>query len=162
MNIQVVQANRDQKAVLRQLLELYIYDFTAYIDVDVNDHGCFEYNYLDHYWTEPGRYPYLVTVNGRYAGFALIREGAPGQFIVSEFFIMKKYRKQKIGKYVAHHLFAARPGKWEVNEIEANLPAQAFWRKIIDEYTNGNFQEIRKAHGKGPVQKFDSPATDIG
>ncbi len=36
-----------------------------------------------------------------------------------------------------------------------NLPAQTFWRKVINEYTEGNFTEVQQE--KGPVQEFETP-----
>lgn len=31
--------------------------------------ACLGYKYIDHYWTEEGRYPYLVIQSGKLAGF---------------------------------------------------------------------------------------------
>ena len=55
---------------------------------------------------------------------------------------------------VAHLLFAKFQGKWSVIQEEANYPAQSFWRKVINEYTKGNFTEGQGE--KGPVQEFES------
>jgi len=38
--------------------------------------------------------------------------------------------------------------------MEVNVPAQKFWRKIISEYTKGNYKEIQKADWEGPIQMF--------
>ena len=42
---------------------------------DVNDDGAYGYRYLDHYWTEEGRYAYFIKVSGKLAGFVMIRPG---------------------------------------------------------------------------------------
>jgi predicted acetyltransferase len=73
MNIEVQQASLEDKAILRNLLELYAYDFSEFDQCDVDAHGLFGYNRLDHYWTEPGRYPFLVRVEGKLAGLVLVR-----------------------------------------------------------------------------------------
>jgi predicted acetyltransferase len=75
-----------------------------------------------------------------------------------DFFILKKYRRQGIGQYVAYSLFDQFPGEWQVSEIAHNLPAQAFWRKIISRYRNGDFREELTEHGD-VLQIFNS-ATD--
>ncbi|MFC5406295.1 GNAT family N-acetyltransferase [Cohnella soli] len=109
------------------------------------------------YWTEDGRHPYFIRVEGVLAGFVLIREIGTAEsmnYSVAEFFVMKKYRNQGVGQYVAFYLFNTFKGKWEVAQIDSNLPAQKFWRKTIGRYTNNNFQEIRKDEWEGPIQIF--------
>ena len=55
MNIEIHQAALEDKTILRHLMELYAYDFSEFDQCDVDAHGLFGYNRLDHYWTEPGR-----------------------------------------------------------------------------------------------------------
>jgi hypothetical protein len=44
-----------------------------------------------------------------------------------------------------------------VAQDEENIPAQRFWRKIIGEYTNGDFKDDWSAEQpKGPKQVFSS------
>lgn len=66
-------AGYEHKSALRQLTELYKYDFTEYDPEDVNESGLYEYRDLDAYWNESGRYPFLLRADGKLAGFALIR-----------------------------------------------------------------------------------------
>jgi predicted acetyltransferase len=78
------------------------------------------------------------------AGFVLVNRHAflPGnEWSIAEFFIIRKYRRQGIGKAVAFYIFDQFRGKWEVREVEANAPAQHFWRKLIAEYTAGHYLE---------------------
>ncbi|WP_088833277.1 GNAT family N-acetyltransferase [Paenibacillus tyrfis] len=158
MEIVVSKAAAEQKSVVRNLLELYKYDFTEFDPEDVNEHGLFEYPYLDHYWTEEGRHPFLVHVDGKLAGFALIRELEADErvYSVAEFFVMKKYRRHGVGREMAFDLFSRFPGQWEVAQMEENEPAQTFWRRIVDEYTKGNYQEMTRDDWEGPIQIFRS------
>jgi predicted acetyltransferase len=98
-------------------------------------------------------------VAGKLAGFAVMLEeefdDGGGCFFMVDFFIMKKYRRQGIGQFVAHYLFDLFPGEWQVSEIARNLPAQAFWRKIIGRYTDGQFSEELLDHGD-VLQVFNS------
>lgn len=157
--VEVTRASRAEKLILRHLMELYSYDFTEFDQSDVDEFGLYRNDYLDHYWTEKTRYPYLVRVAGKLGGFALVktnvREDGTTYTFMAEFFIMKKYRGQGIGQTVAHYLFDQYPGDWEVAEIPQNLPAQAFWRKIIDRYTGGQFAE-ETVEGREVVQMFRS------
>ncbi len=149
----------EQKAVLRNLLQLYHYDFTEFIPFEVDSHGLYGYKYLDHYWTDKGRYPFIIYVDGNIAGFVLIRdypleELNENAHSIAELFVMKKYRCQGIGKKTAFQMFNQFPGLWEVAQIAENKPAQAFWRKVIHEFTQGNFEEVQKDHWKGSIQRF--------
>ncbi|MBB6669546.1 GNAT family N-acetyltransferase [Cohnella nanjingensis] len=159
--ITIQEAEYGRKAALRQLLELYKYDFSAYDPEDVDENGCYGYPYLDLYWTEAGRHPFFIRVEGRLAGFALVRElgaNARGQTIYSmaEFFVMRLYRQRGVGQHAAVALFERFRGAWKVGQIEANVPAQLFWRRTIGKYTNENYEEIRESGWDGPIQSFSS------
>ncbi|MDN3449427.1 GNAT family N-acetyltransferase [Planococcus sp. APC 3906] len=162
MKLEILQPTVDQKYILRNLMELYQYDFSEFENEDVNEDGVYGYRHLNNYWTTPGHFPFLIKVDGNLAGFALVREIASSDthsssyFKICEFFIMKKYRKEGIGKKSAFYLFDFFPGAWEVAEIETNLPAQRFWRKVISEYTDNNFLEVQKDNWHGPIQLFTS------
>lgn len=155
------QVEYEQKSTLRNLLELYKYDFSEYDPEDVNENGLYEYMYLDHYWTEEGRYPFFIRVNGKLAGLALVRKLGTDDdkrtvYSMAEFFVMKKYRQSGVGKYAATALFDQFQGNWKVGQIDENVPSQHFWRKVIGAYTNDNYEEIRENGWDGPIQCFST------
>ncbi len=82
---------------------------------------------------------------------------------MSEFFVMRKYRRQRVGEGAARALFDRFPGRWEVSEVPENPGAQAFWRKVIAEYTGGCYEEqvLDDERWEGPVQVFESPGRAI-
>jgi predicted acetyltransferase len=149
-----------EKPLLRRLMELYQYDYSEYTGEDIGDNGEFGYNYLDHYWVEEGRYPFIIKAGGKLAGFVLVRVLArrEGQTVYSmaEFFVMRKYRRQGVGQAVACQIFDRFPGWWQVEQSAANVPAQAFWRRVIGDYTGGRYEEIVPGGQLGPVQRFNS------
>ncbi|BBI34302.1 hypothetical protein KCTCHS21_37010 [Cohnella abietis] len=117
--------------------------------------------YLDHYFTEEGRHPFFIRVDGMLAGFALIREIGTNEnndiiYSLAEFFVMKKYRRQGVGQHAAVEVFDLFCGEWKVAQIAANKPAQIFWRKTIESYTKSNYQEITEEDWAGPIQTFSS------
>ena len=164
MNIEIRKAGIQEKPVLRNLTELYRYDSSEFDGEDVGEHGLFVYRYFDHYWTEPGRHAFIVRVSGRLAGFAMVRAIGAGEsepiHQIAEFFIMRKYRRQRIGTTVARRILDMFPGRWRVAEEEANTPAQAFWRQVISRYTRGKFREIRDDEWDGPVQEFKTESKE--
>lgn len=161
MKIELTLAGLEEKALLERLMELYLYDFTEFDQADVDGQARYGYPYLDRYWEEPGRSPFLIRVDGVLAGFVLVFEysllSTPGHMI-AEFFVMRKYRRMGVGKAAAFVAFARFPGHWEVSQIFQNLPAQNFWRKIISEYTHGSYREVvlDNENWQGPVQTFEN------
>lgn len=161
MDIDIQPASIGDKSVLRNLMELCQHDYSEYDGTDVDEHGLFGYKYLDNYWSESGRYPFLVRVSGKLAGFVLVRAIDSRDNVthsIAEFFVMRKYRRQGIGRRVAWRIFDLFPGQWSVCQEEVNLPAQSFWRRVIAEYTQGmNIDEhLQTEEWHGPRQIFQS------
>jgi predicted acetyltransferase len=148
----------EDKLPVYRMLELYQYELSDIWDQDLDPHG--EYGYeLDRFWRAEGCLALVATVAGRYAGFALVDRSvkvAQSGNWMDQFFVLKKYRGQGLGKKLAYHAFDARPGYWEVGQMTANAPAQAFWRRIIGEYTGGTYAEHTIGSGwwQGVVQAF--------
>jgi predicted acetyltransferase len=151
-------AELTDKEAIKNLMQFYFYDFSEFVEAYVGNDGLFgDYNYLDNYWKEKERFPYLIEKDGKLAGFVLVREVREEHkyyWSIAEFFIMKKFRLSGLGKYAAHQVFESHKGNWEVFQIEKNKPAQAFWRKVINDYTEGRFVE-RTEEGK-IIQSFCS------
>ncbi len=161
MDVQLDPISFEQKSVLHNLMELCQHDYSEFGGEEVNAHGLFGYRYLDYYWTEAGRYPYFVRVNGKLAGFVLVRTlemGHSPTYSLAEFFILRKYRRQGVGRLAACRAFDLFPGVWRVHQETENLPAQAFWHEVIGRYTGGKFAEVSEADWDGPIQQFQSPS----
>lgn len=146
LDVDIAPATLGDKIAVRHLLELYAYDFSDFTAWDVDEHGLFGYRYLDHYWTEPDRHPFIIRVDRRIAGFAFVRSGRPHD--MAEFFILRKYRGRGVGVQAARSLFASFPGDWQVRQLAANTPATAFWHVAIpvpfreDTDENGSVQRF--------------------
>jgi len=140
-------------------MQFYIYDFSEYIKYDVEDNGLFApYPHLDDYWKETSnKFPYIIKKDDKYVGFVLVRFIETQErmyFSIAEFFILKKYRRTGIGKAIAVMVFDLHKGLWEVFQKESNKPAQIFWKKVIEEYTKGQYRE-RSEDGKR-IQNFEN------
>jgi predicted acetyltransferase len=146
MDVDLVAAAEGDRAVVRRLLELNAHDFSEIDGRDLGPHGEYGYRYLDHYWTEPDRHPFLVRVDGHLAGVVLVRAGDPHQF--GEFFIVRKYRRLGTGRLAASETFRRFPGSWLVHEIAGNDAAALFWRAVIP----SPFEETVDAFGT--TQRF--------
>jgi predicted acetyltransferase len=126
------------------------YEHSRFDDADLDCHGRFGYRYLDHYWTEPGRYSYLITSNGKIAGMALVRHGPPHS--MAEFLVMPRYRRSGVGTSAARRLFTSLPGPWQVREVVGNDAAVGFWRAVIP------YPFTEEQDGHGTTQRFTVPA----
>ncbi|BAZ51756.1 hypothetical protein NIES4103_44140 [Nostoc sp. NIES-4103] len=71
MGIEVLPASITDKPLIQRMMELYQYDFSEIEGTDLNKHGYFGYPYLDYYWVEADRYPFIVQVDEKLAGFVL-------------------------------------------------------------------------------------------
>jgi predicted acetyltransferase len=156
-DIQLQNISLEEKPILENLMEYYVYEFSQYIDsIELKEDGRYGFEGLDDYWMDSNRHPFFIKVFGKLAGFVLVRTvdvDSEPLHTIAEFFIMKKYGGKGIGKTAAKRIFDLFPGKWQVTQIEKNYPAQAFWRSLISEYTNGKYEE-RYDQRRRSVQEF--------
>ena len=159
LQIQVRLAKYEEKAIVRKLLNFAFYDYSEFNGRDLNMFAEFDYKYLDNYWTEENRFPYIMYVNGKIAGFALVRTGVKvnGEKTnqIAEFLVMRKYRNQGVGKQFAFQVFENHPGLWYIDQEINNIPAQGFWHHIIKEFTKDNFYQSNENEEGHPYQKFN-------
>jgi len=80
MNMQIEPISIDQKSVFVQLMNLYNYDFTEFDNADINEYGYFNYSYTDHLWTEDSRHPFFIRVDGKLAGFIIVKNNSSQNF----------------------------------------------------------------------------------
>ncbi|MBT7775616.1 MAG: GNAT family N-acetyltransferase [Anaerolineae bacterium] len=145
INIEIKPASIEQKSVIANLIELYKHDLSEFELTDLNEHGRYGYKYLDHYWVEKNRHPFIICVDKKIAGFVLVNDitlTENGDLCIAEFFIMKKYRRKGIGKKVAFDIFSRFDLKWELSVSQDNTSGKAFWKQIIKEYTNQDYEII--------------------
>jgi predicted acetyltransferase len=166
MRIEVKQAKSTDRIKLDNLMQFYIYDFSEFLPIDLDEKASFEEEILDKYFADPDKTPFLVQVDGLLAGFALVSaevvlQQNQGSRCIKEFFIVKRYRRQGVGKTVATAIFSMYPGKWEVGVVRTNLPAKAFWERVIIEYSEGryNCEERNDEIWRGSIFSFQARAT---
>jgi predicted acetyltransferase len=138
MNLEILPALPEQQAIVANLLELYIYDFSEIMELHLGAEGRFGYAQLPLYWQEANRYAFLVILNGHWAGFVFVRRGSQisgdeNIWDMAEFFILRGYRRLGIGSKVAHEIWKKFPGNWEVRVIDENQKAKAFWERACSE-----------------------------
>jgi predicted acetyltransferase len=140
-------ATSTDAAVLSSLLELYSHDLSEVFELELGVNGRFGYEKLPLYWSEPERrFPFLIHVGARIAGFALVTRGSPAfgdpaDFDVAEFFVVRRYRRSGVGRRAAFLLWNRFPAAWIVRVAEGNQKGLLFWTNVIGEYTSGTAVE---------------------
>jgi predicted acetyltransferase len=139
-NLKLIKATLEQKPILANLLELYAYDFTEHCDFDIGDNGFYGYPNLSTYWSEPNKHPYLILVDSKIAGLALIQKGSPidnklDVWDMAEFFVMKKYKRHGIGTTVALKIWEQFNGPWQIRVLTNNSTANKFWLHAIKTFS---------------------------
>jgi predicted acetyltransferase len=146
-DIEMIPATAEQEPTVANLLELYAHDFSEFHPLEVDGTGRFGYPSLPLYWSEPGRYPFLVKMGGNLAGLVLAKRGSQvsGDLTVwdmAEFFVLRGYRRRGIGTQVAHEVWRRFPGPWEVRVMELNVSAHHFWEGAISKFTGEGIRPV--------------------
>jgi predicted acetyltransferase len=141
-HIEVVPATAEQMPVVANLIELYAHDFSEFHDLALGEDGRFGYNPLPLYWTDPNRHPFLVKMDGKLAGFVLVRKES-SVWDMAEFFVVRGCRRRGIGTAIAHDVWRRFPGLWEVRVMHSNHAARHFWERAISGFTGEPIQPIR-------------------
>ncbi len=160
----VVPAAPADEPVLRNLAQLYAYDFAELMGWELPDGGRFPDDIVDGCFDGGHRHPFLLRAGDRLAGFAIVDTrsrltGDDGVRDMAEFFVARTARRRGVGSAAARALFDRFGGRWEVRQTARNTAALAFWRDVIGRYTGGRFDEAIHdcPRWRGPVQTFVCP-----
>jgi predicted acetyltransferase len=145
--VEVIPALPEHEPVLANLLELYAHDFSEFMDLEIGPDGRFGYQHLPLYWKEEDRYPFLILGSGNLAGFAFVRKGSQlsgnlETWDMTEFFVLRGYRRLGVGTKAAHVIWKKLPGTWEIRVRERNRGAKAFWAGAVDTFTDKKIDPI--------------------
>lgn len=145
--VMVVPATPEQEPILANLLQLYAHDFSEFHEVELGPDGRFAYRELPLIWSESGRHPFLVELDGKLAGFVLVKRGSEisaneAVWDMAEFFVIRGYRRRGIGTQVAREVWGRFPGRWQVRVMQSNVPACEFWARAILESTGAVIQPV--------------------
>jgi predicted acetyltransferase len=154
-------ARLSERLIVRNLMELYQHDFSEIDGTDLDEHGQYGYCDLDCFWINPNWSAYVITVEGKWAGFALANDEVHIQGntrAIVEFFVVRKYRAKGIGKLAAQAIMDANPAHWEIRVLEQNHDAQRFWARLLNELWLAKHSEamLNDERWHGPVYSVDT------
>lgn len=136
-DVALERVERARADVLDQLFELYAHDFSEHVPLELRASGRFEITAGEIWWTRADHHPFFLRVDGRLAGFALVRQGSRTcedreVMDVAEFFVVRRERRKHVGQRAAHALLERFPGRWEVRVRQSNPAALSFWSVVLD------------------------------
>jgi ribosomal protein S18 acetylase RimI-like enzyme len=124
LDVDLRAATTDDRADVERLLAEYLYEFDGRTE---------PYPYLDAYWTEAERLPFLIEADGRPVGIALIRV-RDGGWTIAEFAVTPSNRGGGVGRAagaaLAEHARAAGAAHLEAKIHPDNEQAFGFWSAV--------------------------------
>lgn len=132
----VIPATERDRPVIANLLQLMLYDLSPLYGEWIGRDGRYDYAWLQDYWIEEDRYPYVILRQDQLAGFALVMAHSPlsGRtpcWFMAEFFILKAQRRCGCGQAALRQILARHRGHWEIAVINNNRSALSFWSDAL-------------------------------
>jgi predicted acetyltransferase len=164
----LVKTNDHHHKHFANLQQLYEFEFSPITGSKTNEDGLYDQQEIMSHWSKSGHDIYILyrmVPEGpkKPIGFAVVNlsgmiDGDNNTRDIAEFFVLPEARKEKAGTWLAHEVFKKYPGKWEVRQLPG-LKAKGFWLSAIEEFTNGQFEnvEMDNQQWQGSVQKFVAP-----
>ena len=142
--IRMQRVDRSADPVLQNLFEHYLHDMAEWFGFDTQEDGAYSYP-TGQIWDQ-GCDVFIAYSAVTPIAFALVDSAGsrvPGSKArdLKEFFVVRRYRRDGVGKAFAAYVWDQCPGPWLVRVYQGNRPALPFWRNVIAEYSAGEFQE---------------------
>lgn len=119
---------------------------------------------LDHYWRRDDHHPLFIVRDADVVGFALVRPypSEPAVYDMDQFYVAPEVNGAGVGRSAFLQCLARFPGRWLTRVMPENKPALAFWRRVIDRKTHGNYtMELAAERGRAMFFiRYSSEAVD--
>lgn len=155
METELISVTVQEKVTLSNMYQFYHYDFSPNTNQDLNDDGTYGVN-IDLRWN-----PYFIVSSGAIVGFVVVLfknsdTDLDLTHVIYDFMILKKYRRNWIGRTAAKQAFGLFNANWKVAQMESNTAAVTFWRNVISEYSKNNYTERYREDSKKYIQVFST------
>ena len=147
MHIELLPTSIDQLSLIANLYQYYAYESSDWEQEDVEADGRFYIHqpHLERYWSEPDWSAQLILADGFIAGFLLIeRSELPGVDALefADLFILKKYRRQGIGRALVEQVILASQHSWIVSLYPQDPLAVPFWQAMFEQLPFRSLQQL--------------------
>ncbi|KZL16743.1 hypothetical protein PsAD2_03360 [Pseudovibrio axinellae] len=156
MSVKLQGITLADKPILVSLFQLYLYEMSKSVGLEVADNGKFDYDpeIINAYFNRPEHHPYFILHNNRLAGFALVRRYPHDTRLIDmgQFFVLRAHMRQGVGRAAFDLCVRAHAGQWQVRVLPENVPAQTFWKSAVSELTGGTYaHETSSYQGKDMI-----------
>ena len=136
----------DERDAVRRLYPLYLHDLSQWsTHYRLDGSGRWQPSYVDDFLSRKHCTAFLAREAGSAAGFAWVgggdfpRKRPDRDWRLAEFFVAAPFRRRGLGAEAARRVLDAFDGTWQLEVIDGNEPALAFWRRVLA--TRGPFDE---------------------
>lgn len=147
MDLQLVTIKEQERKILENLFSYYIYDMTEYMKWNPDHEGKFSYDSskFDVYWEQEDHTPFFIYVDSELAGFVLVRlyPSDLSTYDVSQFFVLRKFKGQGVGKEALAKVVRIFPGKWQIRVLLENSGALRFWKSAVSNIVGERYSLIK-------------------
>jgi predicted acetyltransferase len=160
MNVTIKLADKNDFFIIKNFIPLFRHYIAEVYNELPNKYGVFSYDDCKtlqelcdkrESWIEKPNelFPFIIFAYDRPVGYAFVSKVPPNAFEKSDYFVnalfvVQPVRRKGIASIAIKNIFNMLNGKWELhtNPTDRNISTQIFWRKLISEYTNGEFEEF--------------------
>jgi predicted acetyltransferase len=161
-DVRLVAVDPAQRTVLANLIQLYRHDMSEHRGYELDETGTYPYVHLDDYLSGPDRESWFIRVEGHLAGFVLTHRLPDGVWQVSEFFVVRPYRRRGVGRIALAKAFQLHDGRWTCFVDESNGISE---RMCVKAAVDAAGHEVKAGRGLsrtgivGTVFRLSVPAT---
>lgn len=160
MEVRIKIADKNDFFIIKNFIPLFRHYIAEVYNELPNRYGVFSYdddmtlqdlcNKRESWLEKPDElFPFIIFAFDRPVGYALVKKVLSNAFEKSDYFInalfvVQPVRRNGIASIALKEIMGMFDGRWELhtNPTNRNIPTQLFWRKFIDEYTDGKFEEL--------------------
>jgi predicted acetyltransferase len=152
-SIRFVVVDESSRPTLDRLWQLYKHDLSEFRDSQPNADGVFVTTRgIDELLANGGHEATLIYAEDQLVGFVIVGGLSGSRRDISEFFILRSWRRKGVSAKVAEAVIRRHRGSWQIAFQENNLVAARFWRSLADKLTHGVFEvELRPVPNKPHV-----------
>ena len=139
-------ATDDERETVRRLYPLYLHDLSRWSEhYRLDAGGSWQPSYVDDFLSREHCTAFLLREAGSAAGFAWVgggdfpRKRPDRDWRLAELFVAAPFRRRGLGAALANGVLDSFEGAWQLEVIDGNDPALAFWRRVLG--TRGEFAE---------------------
>jgi len=132
MNVKVKPADISQKSLIRSFIQDYLTELSQFPDENPDyqdEQGIFHYPYLDDYWRNPERFPFIISYDEKQVGFAFVRK-VDDHWEMAEYYVLPGFRRRRLGFSCAAKIIKNHPGLWKIGFNKQNYPSRQLWKKL--------------------------------